>query len=305
MSISGEAGSLRALVRAEPLDGVPVLLWKHFRIDEPRQLARRTVDFYRRHRLSAAKIMPDIPLLFEDRSLSSWSQVAQLRRFGPAVTTGRAAEYVRTVELVRRGAGPPGHGAGHDLLAAGVDRALVWSGRAARDGPGGSGGCPQRPLRPRRRGQWPGAGVCGGRRRRHLLLLLGQDVLSAEEYSELGVPYDLAGLRGAAAAEFRLLHLHGRVDDVERYAGYPVQVAGWSEVESPLSLEDGARSLPGKFIMGGIAENRSGPADEATTARVAALAERFGPRFVLAPGCSLPDGTGDDALASLRALAGA
>ena len=305
MSISGEAGSLRALVRAEPLDGVPVLLWKHFRIDEPRQLARRTVDFYRRHRLSAAKIMPDIPLLFEDRSLSSWSQVAQLRRFGPAVTTGRAADtcapsnscggswtprtwcwsrFFSPLALIGLWCGP----AALREMAQG-DRAVAHSVLCALAGV--VSGLAQACV---------AAGADG-----IYYSCWGQDVLSAEEYSELGVPYDLAGLRGAAAAEFRLLHLHGRVDDVERYAGYPVQVAGWSEVESPLSLEDGARSLPGKFIMGGIAENRSGPADEATTARVAALAERFGPRFVLAPGCSLPDGTGDDALASLRALAGA
>ena len=33
-------------------------------------------------------------------------------------------------------------------------------------------------------------------------------------------------------------------------------------------------------------------------------APEFGARFVVAPGCSLPDGTGDEALASLRALAG-
>jgi hypothetical protein len=32
--------------------------------------------------------------------------------------------------------------------------------------------------------------------------------------------------------------------------------------------------------------------------------ERLGPRFVVAPGCSLPDDTDDAAMASLRALVG-
>jgi hypothetical protein len=31
--------------------------------------------------------------------------------------------------------------------------------------------------------------------------------------------------------------------------------------------------------------------------------EEFGTRFVVAPGCSLPDGTSDEAMASLRSLA--
>src|ERR1035441_864130 len=95
MSIASGQSPLRSLIRSERLDRPPVLLWKHFRIDEPRELARRTVQFYRDHRLAAAKLMPDIPLLFEDRALSSWSQVAQLRRFGPIETVGRAAAAER------------------------------------------------------------------------------------------------------------------------------------------------------------------------------------------------------------------
>jgi uroporphyrinogen decarboxylase len=134
----------------------------------------------------------------------------------------------------------------------------------------------------------------------------GQDLLSSDQYAEFGIPYDLAGLRGAAGAEFRLLHLHGAVDGgLARYAGYPVQVVGWSEVESSISLVEGARVLGGKFVMGGIPEDRSGPADAAARAHIDALVKEFGARFVVAPGCSLPDDTGDVALASLRALAGA
>ena len=43
--------------------------------------------------------MRELPLLFRDRALSSWSQVAQLRQFGPIVTVSRAAEYLPTVRL--------------------------------------------------------------------------------------------------------------------------------------------------------------------------------------------------------------
>ena len=296
---------LRALIRSEPLDHPPILLWKHFRIDEPRELARRTVQFYRDHRPAAAKIMPDIPLLFADRALSSWSQVAQLRRFGPVMTAGRAAEYVRTVSLVR------------EELEAG-DMVLVtlfsplaliglWGGpHAIREMADGDRSVAHAVL-------WALAGVVGELAEACVeagadgvyYSCWGQDVLSGAEYRELGVPYDLAGLRGAAGAEFRLLHLHGSVDGgIELYGRYPVQIVGWSEVESTVTLLDGAGELPGKFVMGGIAENRSGPASAAVKARIATLVQRFGPRFVVAPGCSLPDDTGDEAMASLRALAG-
>jgi len=294
---------LRSLIRSEPLDQPPILLWKHFRIDEPRALAHRTVSFYRDHRLAAAKLMPDIPLLFADGALSSFSQVAQLRRFGPVMSVGRAAEYVRAVELAR------GELGSDDVLLVTLFSPLALVGLWC--GPSG--------LREMADGERPAA---------HAVLWAlaevvhdlaaacvdagadgvyyscwGQDVLSPSEYAELGVPYDLAGLRGAAGAEFRLLHLHGAVDGgLDRYAPYPVQVVGWSEVESSITLEAGAAVLAGKIVMGGIAENRSGPADPATVERIAALVEHLGPRFVVAPGCSLPDHTSDAAMASLRAL---
>ncbi|MGP8159896.1 MAG: uroporphyrinogen decarboxylase family protein [Candidatus Dormibacteria bacterium] len=305
MTIPDGGSPLRALLRSEPLDHPPILLWKHFRIDEPRELARRTVAFYRDHRLAAAKLMPDIPLLFRDHALSSWAQVAELRRFGPIATVGRAAEYVRTVELVRA-----------ELDAGDVVLVTLFSPLALVGlwtGPTGIREMANAERSVAHAVLWALAGVVSELAAACLQAgadgvyysCWGQDVLSASEYGELGTPYDLAGLRGAGAAEFRLLHLHGAVDGgVERYATYPAQIVGWSEVESSFTLTEGARALPGKFVMGGIAENRSGPADAATRARIGALVERLGPRFVVAPGCSLPDDIGDEALASLRALAG-
>ena len=302
---SGGASPLRSLIRSEPLEQPPILLWKHFRIDEPRRLARRTVEFYRDHRLAAAKLMPDIPLLFEDHALSSFAQAAQLRRFGPAMTVGRAAEYVRTVELMRRGLDA------EDVLLVTLFSPLALIGLWC--GPSGVREMADGERRVAHEVLWALAGLVSGLAAACVdagadgvyYSCWGQDVLSPGEYGELGVPYDLAGLRGTAGAELRLLHLHGRVDGLERYAGYPVQIVGWSEVESPITLERGAAELPGKFVMGGIAENRSAPANAATRARVATLVEALGPRFVLAPGCSLPDGIGGEALASLRGLVGA
>jgi len=305
VTVTGGGSPLRALIRSERLDHPPILLWKHFRIDEPRELARRTVLFYRDHRLAAAKLMPDIPLLFEDHSLSSWSQVAQLRRFGPITTVGRAAEYVHAVELTRREL------ESEDVLLVTIFSPLALIGLWC--GPAGMREMAEADRSIAHEVLWALAGVVNGLATACLSAgadgvyysCWGQDVLSASDYAELGVPYDLAGLRGAVGAEFRLLHLHGAVSGgMERYAGYPVQVVGWSEVESPVTLVQGAQVLAGKFVMGGIPEDQSGPAEATTEAHVGELMERLESRFVLAPGCSLPDDIGDEALASLRALAG-
>jgi len=306
MEIRSQRSPLRSLIRSEPLDHPPVLLWKHLRIDEPRELARRTVRFYRDHQLAAAKLMPDIPLLFEDHALSSWSQVAQLRRFGPIESLGRAVEYVRTVELTRRALDAD------DVLLVTLFSPLALVGLWC--GPAGLREMAEADRQVAHAVLWALAGVvrdlaaacCAAGADGVYYSCWGQDVLSPDQYAELGVPYDLAGLRGAAGAEFRLLHLHGAVNGgLERYASYPVQIVGWSEVESSVALIDGARMLEGKHVMGGIREDRSGPADEAARAHIDALVSALGTRFVIAPGCSLPDDTGDLALSSLRALAGA
>ncbi len=303
MSISGTESSLRSLVWRGRTSHPPILFWKHFRTDDPRELADRTVQFYRDYRLAAAKIMPDIPIVFEDGALSAWSQVAQLRRFGPIKTVGRAREYIRTVELAR------GALATEDVLLVTIFSPLALVGLW----------CGQNGLREMADGDrvvahsvlWALAGVVRTLAAECVKAgadgvyysCWGQDVLTPDEYRELGVPYDLAGLRGAAAAEFRLLHVHGAVNDsVVRYARYPVHIVGWSEAESSVSLIEGARALAGKFVMGGISERMAGPADEAAHARITTLIEQFGPGFVVAPGCSLPDDISDEALVSLRAL---
>ena len=303
VSDSEVGGSIRRLISGAGVERPPVLLWKHFRCDEPRELARRTVDFYREHHLAAAKVMPDIPLLFEDSALSSWSQVTQLRSFGPAPQVGRAAEYIRAVQLTGAQLGPG------DVLLATIFSPLgligLWCGRRGlRQMADGARAVAHEVLWALARlvsrlaEECVAAGADGV-----YYSCWGQDVLSVEEYGELGQPYDLAGLRGAAAAEFRLLHVHGALDAaVGRYASYPVQVVGWSEAESAIGLPQGADLLPGKFVMGGISELRGEGALAADRARLGQLRESLGPNFVVAPGCSLPDDIGAAELAALREL---
>jgi uroporphyrinogen decarboxylase len=301
----GDVGALRRLVGGHA-DRTPVLLWKHFRSDDPRDLAHRTVEFYRRYDLAAAKLMPDIPILFEDFSLSSWKQLLHLRRFGSIDTVGRAPEYIHAVELVRAELEP------QDFLLVTLFSPLaligLWCGpRAVREMAIG-------PRTDAHAVLWALAQVVNALSQACVKAgadgiyysCWGQDLLSADEYREFGVPYDLAGLRGAAGAELRLLHVHGALhDSVERYATYPVEIVGWSEQESRIGLAAGARMLPGKFVMGGISEQLSRLTDagmEPCREHVGKLIKELGGKLVLAPGCSLPDDVDDSTLRALRDL---
>jgi uroporphyrinogen-III decarboxylase len=280
-----------------------VLLWKHFRVDEPRRLAELTVAFQRRHRLAAAKLMPDIPILFPDFSLSSFAQVAHLRRFGDVRTVGRAADYLAAVAHARS---LLDH---EETLLATVFSPLalvgLWCGPKA---------IPELAAAPRAVAhevlwalsqlvaQLSSACVASGADGVYYSCC-GQDLLSEAEYAELGTPYDLAGLRGAERARVRILHLHGEVlRPPTRYRDYPVDVIGWSELGSSLGLVEGAAHLPGKLIMGGISELQQGPPGEEERRHVGELLGRLGDRLVVAPGCSLPDATTEETLDGLREL---
>ena len=290
-------------LRPEAGDRAPVLLWKHFRVDEPRRLAELTVAFQRRHRLAAAKVMPDIPLLFPDFSLSSFSQIAHLRSFGDVRTVGRAADYLAAVAHARVLLDT------QETLLATVFSPLalvgLWCGPAA---------IPELAAAPRAVAhevlwalsglvaQLASACVSAGADGVYYSCW-GQDLLSEAEYAELGTPYDLAGLRGAVRARMRLLHLHGPVlRPPSRYRDYPVEVIGWSEVESPVGLVEGAAHLPGRLIMGGISELQAGPPGDEERQHLLELLGQLGDRLVVAPGCSLPDGTTEETLDGLRAL---
>lgn len=286
---------------------MPVLLWKHFRSDRSLELARACVDFSRRHRLSAVKVMPDIPLLFEDFSITSWKQLRHLRRLPPTPLLGRVAEYAAAIREARSlsdaGAtvmatvfsplGLVGVWGGPDRIAelAVDDRAVAHAVLEA--------------LAEFTRGVVDAVVEAGADAIYYSCW--GQDVLSDRDYRELGIPYDLHGLGSAWRARMRLLHVHGALDrEVERYAAYPVEVVGWSQLDSRVTLADGAKSLAGKWVMGGLPERFEGWARTGMPAirgEVEAIRQLVGGRLVLAPGCSLPDDVPEEVLLAYRAMA--
>ena len=297
---------LTTLMTPKEGEVAPILLWKHFRLDSARDLAIATAGFYRDHRLAAAKLMPDIPILFEDFSLTSFRQVRHLRSFGEVSTVGRAGEYLRCVELLRRALEPS------DPLLVTLFSPLglvgLWCGpeglREVREEPrevvhevlAALGGLVSELAEHCLR-----AGADG-----IYYSCWGQDLLSDQEYSEYGVPYDLMGLHGARGAQARMLHIHGGLHgQVERYRDYPVDAIGWSEQESSVSLAQGAQLLKGRILMGGISERGPVPGEDAGRGHVLGLRRQLGDRLLVAPGCSLPDDTSAESLRSLRQLVAA
>ncbi len=117
--------------------------------------------------------------------------------------------------------------------------------------------------------------------------------LSAEEYEEFGLAYDLRVLEAAQGQPFwlNLLHIHSHDIMFDLLADgaspYPVQVVNWHDRETPPSLAEALGRFPGA-VCGGIGRwetmLQGDPAE--VRAQVAdAIAQTGGRRLIVGTGC--------------------
>lgn len=133
-----------------------------------------------------------------------------------------------------------------------------------------------------------------------------ETVLPAEDYAKFSEPFDKLILRAVDAAPWNVLHLHGDKVYLDRFlSGWPAAAINYSAHGTGVSLAD-IRSRYAGVLLGGIDEKnfRSLSTDQLRQQRQSAQ-EMAGRRFILAPGCSVPDQTTDSELLHLTKIVGA
>lgn len=80
------------------------------------------------------------------------------------------------------------------------------------------------------------------------------DFMTAEEYREYGVPYDVQVLQAASDGWMNTIHAHGNNIMFEVLRDYPVQVFNWHVWETKPDLDE-CQVLTGKCMMGGLNRN--------------------------------------------------
>jgi uroporphyrinogen decarboxylase len=132
------------------------------------------------------------------------------------------------------------------------------------------------------------------------------DTMPEVTYRELGLPYDLHALHGAQNGWLNILHLHGDENLFFDLAlTYPVHVLNWSDRIAGPSLRE-ARSMTTKVLMGGWNEQGAiATGDDAgiLAEAIDAYQQTGGIRFILAPGCSIPDDASPAAMEAARVAA--
>lgn len=285
----------RAL-KGTDVDRPPFSFWHHFGLTTPEEHAKATLDFHRNYRTDIVKVMSDFPypkpegkwyeLKVEASPFPQQLKALELIRDG----LGGDAYYLETLfnpwnvaeklsskeELNRLKTENP-HALLHALDV--ITKSEINHAKLALAG-----------------GAW---GV--------LLSVANakKDELSPEDYQKFSAPFDKRILEALSSAKLNVLHLHVEPEYLGFFPRWPAAAVNYSLYVSGIRISDVRSEFP-EVIMGGLDEVnfRKLSANE-LRAQWEAAARSAGKKFILTPGCSVPNDSTKDELSRLPQVVGA
>ena len=288
----------RAL-RGEDVDRPPFTFWYHFRLHKfpGERHASATLDFHQRLRTDLVKVMSDYPY---PKAAGKWHELR--------VEENPFPEQVRALELIRDGlAGQayfvetlfnPWNFAEKLSSPEDVQKLKSEKPQALLDALDAISSSEVNHAR-----RAIAAGASG------IFLAIGNagnGILSQADYAKFSEPFDRRVLEAVGEAPLNVLHLHGDKVYLDLFhSGWPATAINYSTHATRVALAEVRRRYPG-VLMGGLDEVnfRSLTAAEMKEQWQAAQ-QAAGKRFILAPGCSVPDDTADEELLRLVNFLGA
>jgi uroporphyrinogen decarboxylase len=130
-------------------------------------------------------------------------------------------------------------------------------------------------------------------------------VMTREDYEKFSAPFDRMVLDAVKGSRLNILHLHGnKIHFASFLSGWPAAAINYSTKGTGVPLAD-MRTKYGGVLMGGIDEvdyrtaTVDGLREQARSAR-----QQAGTKFILSPGCSVPNEATPAELGRLRAVFG-
>ena len=129
--------------------------------------------------------------------------------------------------------------------------------------------------------------------------------LSLEDYKKFSAPFDRRILAAISNAPLNVLHLHVEAPYLDAFRDFPAPILNYSRVVTGIPIET-VRSRFKQVIAGGLDEVRFRELDKsALQAQWNSARREAGSRFILTPGCSVPNESRPEELARLPELLGA
>ncbi|MCC6589669.1 MAG: hypothetical protein IT168_23435 [Bryobacterales bacterium] len=288
----------RALA-GQPVDRPPISLWHHFGLEKqgPAKHAEATLAFHRSNRTDLVKVMSDFP--FPKPAAGAWWEVKEQKSpFAPQLEAltiinkqlGGSAHFVETIFN-------PWNQAEKISSKEEVKRMMTEN--------------PQRLLNAleaiakseanhaRLALQKGASGI--------FLAIANADpaVMTFEQYRKFSEPFDRMVLAAASSAPLNVMHIHGDKVYLDHFlSGWPQAVINYSVSDTKVSLAATRKKFAG-VLAGGIDEDAYPKLSIGDLKSQAAKArQEVGAKFILTPGCSVPNDTPADKLKLLAQAVG-
>jgi uroporphyrinogen decarboxylase len=130
--------------------------------------------------------------------------------------------------------------------------------------------------------------------------------LSAADYQKFSRPFDQRFMESISGAKLNFLHLHVEPGYLTQFHGFAAPVINYSLHVSQIPMAEVRRQFPSAVLAGGIDEvnYRKLTADDLGR-QWRGASQAAGRKFILTPGCSVPNDSAPEELARLPKLLGA
>lgn len=130
-------------------------------------------------------------------------------------------------------------------------------------------------------------------------------ILSRQDYAKFSEPFDKMVLEAVRSAPMNTLHLHGDKVYLDHfYKGWPAAVINYSAFGTKVPITQVRQKYSG-VIMGGLDENNVGKGWLSMKVNWTQAYHSAGNKFILTPGCSVPNDSADNDLMVIPRMFGA
>jgi uroporphyrinogen decarboxylase len=270
----------RAL-RGEDVDRPPFTLWHHFGLKTAEAHAERTLAFHKQYRTDIVKVMSDFPY---PKPQGKWYELKPLDNPFP--------DQIRALELIRNGLNGDAYfietifnpfNVAEKLASKEEVRKLKDQNPkallAALDA------IAQSEINHAKRAIATGASG--------ILLAVANansKELSVADYARFNAPFDKRILDAVSGAPLNTLHLHVEREYLDQFHNFSAPVVNYSLHVTGIPIAEARAKFPKQVIAGGIDEvNYKKLTGKEIREQWHAASQAAGKKFILTPGCSVPN----------------
>jgi uroporphyrinogen decarboxylase len=285
----------RALAGRE-VDRPPFSFWHHFGLKTAEEHAQRTLEFHRLYGTDIVKVMSDFPY---PKPAGKWYELE--------VVDNPFPEQIRALELIRDGLNGKNYFIETVFNPWNVAEKLSSKDEVLKLKDTNPGALlhaldviADSQIRHAKRAFRTGAsGVLFS------VANANETELSVADYAQFSHPSDKKFLAGIAGAKLNILHLHVKPAYLDQFHDFAFPILNYSDQVSGIPFKTVRSQYPAVVLAGGIDEvNYKSLTKDQIREQWKATAQAAGPKFILTPGCSVPNDSSPAELARLPSVLG-